>query len=67
MDKSFQEYFIPPEMLIPIPILFSMGFSRQEYWSGVPLPSPNRAWAHIIFELKQKLEPYLVCNAQCNI
>ena len=21
----------------------SMGFSRQEYWSGVPLPSPNVA------------------------
>ena len=21
--------------------LLSMGFSRQEYWSGVPLPSPN--------------------------
>ena len=20
----------------------SVGFSRQEYWSGVPLPSPNR-------------------------
>ena len=20
----------------------SMGFSRQEYWSGVPLPSPSR-------------------------
>ena len=20
----------------------SMGFSRQEYWSGVPLPSPRR-------------------------
>ena len=19
----------------------SMGFSRQEYWSGMPLPSPN--------------------------
>ena len=19
----------------------SLGFSRQEYWSGVPLPSPN--------------------------
>jgi len=19
-----------------------MGFSRQEYWSGVPLPSPNQ-------------------------
>ena len=23
----------------------SMGFSRQEYWSGVPLPSPNKAWS----------------------
>ena len=23
----------------------SMGFSRQEYWSGVPLPSPKESWA----------------------
>ena len=23
----------------------SMGFSRQEYWSGVPLPSPIKALA----------------------
>ena len=22
----------------------SMGFSRQEYWSGVPLPSPTSVW-----------------------
>ena len=22
----------------------SMGFSRQEYWSGVPLPSPDSAF-----------------------
>ena len=22
----------------------SMGFSRQEYWSGVPLPSPYQLW-----------------------
>ena len=22
----------------------AMGFSRQEYWSGLPLPSPNSAW-----------------------
>ena len=22
----------------------SMGFSRQEYWSGVPLPSPDRTF-----------------------
>ena len=27
----------------------SMGFSRQEYWSGVPLPSPIRV---IILQLK---------------
>ena len=25
--------------------LLSMGFSRQEYWSGVPLPSPLLWWA----------------------
>ena len=23
-----------------------MGFSRQEYWSGVPLPSPSTMWGH---------------------
>ena len=28
----------------------SMGFSRQEYWSGVPLPSPSRRLAHIYFK-----------------
>ena len=25
----------------------SMGFSRQEYWSGVPLPSPELVEVHI--------------------
>ena len=24
------------------PLSLSMGFSRQDYWSGVPLPSPSR-------------------------
>ena len=24
----------------------SMGFSRQEYWSGVPLPSPPVSWSY---------------------
>ena len=24
----------------------SMGFSRQEYWSGVPLPSPLKKWVN---------------------
>ena len=25
----------------------SLGFSRQEYWSGVPLPSPKRLWCGV--------------------
>ena len=25
----------------------SMGFSRQEYWSGVPLPSPANPWSKL--------------------
>ena len=24
-----------------VPATLSMGFSRQEYWSGLPYPSPN--------------------------
>ena len=27
----------------------SMGFSRQEYWSGVPLPSQRVYWRYIFF------------------
>ena len=27
----------------------SMGFSRQEYWSGVPLPSPHRIASKVLF------------------
>ena len=26
----------------------SVGFSRQEYWSGLPLPSPKPNWGHSI-------------------
>ena len=26
-----------------------MGFSRQEYWSGVPLPSPQEYWSGLPF------------------
>ena len=28
----------------------SMGFSRQESWSGVPLPSPGQLYAQLKFE-----------------
>ena len=35
----------------------SMGFSRQEYWSGVPLPSPNKDLEEI------KESQYIMNNA----
>ena len=28
-----------------------MGFSRQAYWSGVPLPSPNKVEIDVFLEL----------------
>ena len=35
----------------------SMGFSRQEYWSGLPLPSPLWTWVHkIVLSTKHVLE-----------
>jgi len=30
----------------------SMGFSRQEYWSGVPLPSPILRWVMAKFTIR---------------
>jgi len=35
----------------------SMGFSRQEYWSGVPLPSPNG----VLFSHKKEWN-FAICN-----
>ena len=34
----------------------SMGFSRQEYWSGVPVPSPRDAAAAIKISLTSNLK-----------
>ena len=37
--------------------LSSMGFSRQEYWSGVPFPSPINKGSNVFFnKLKNKLD-----------
>ena len=36
----------------------SMGFSRQEYWSGVPLPSPQNTAIEIQILSRQILERY---------
>ena len=38
----------------------SMGFSRQEYWSGVPLPSPFRSTDIFNFD-KAQLTSFFFC------
>ena len=43
----------------------STGFSRQEYWSGLPFPSPSPAWGHSYFRILWiwgvcQLSPYLI-------
>ena len=37
----------------------SMGFSRQEYWSGLPLPSPNEVYLETKIILSTFLPVYL--------
>ena len=41
----------------------SMGFSRHEYWSGVPLPSPNK-W--MLTEYPHYVNGILLCSKICN-
>ena len=39
----------------------SMGFSRQEYWSGLPLPSPRLSWiCHIFLKNKNSLNCMII-------
>ena len=51
----------PGEFLFQYPIfclfILFMGFSRQEYWSGLPLPSPVD---HILSELSTMMHPSCV-------
>ena len=44
----------------------SMGFSRQEYWSGVPLPSPIKPYIRtiLIVELKSSAHDNLIAILQ---
>ena len=37
----------------------SMGFSRQEYWSGVPLPSPNMSLGPIYIYVGRFFKLYM--------
>ena len=39
VDKSCQTLVIPWTVACQVPL--SMGFPRQEYWSGLPFPSPG--------------------------
>ena len=47
----------------------SMRFSRQEYWSGVPLPSPGLLYLHTNFRISLSISPKkkicLDCNRDC--
>ena len=47
-----------PHGLLACQVPLSMGCSRQEYWSGLPLPPPG------IFPT-QELNPYLLCPLYC--
>ena len=44
----------------------SIGFSRQEYWSGVPLPSPSSLSRTVVFivdsDLTSECLIYLACE-----
>ena len=40
----------------------SMGFSRQEYWSGVPLPSPHALTIELILPCLLACWPCLSAN-----
>ena len=37
----------------------SMGFSRQEYWSGVPLPSPRRLFSSLLSAIRVVSSVYM--------
>ena len=41
----------------------SMGFSRQEYWSGLPLPSPREELMSIILKLLNMAEEGILPNS----
>ena len=43
----------------------SMGFSRQEYWSGVPLPSPHVFYIlSTLLQSNTTLESFLACSVK---
>ena len=51
-NNIYQHQNQAPEVATPWTAAYqaplSMGFSRQKYWSGVPLPSPNKHGTYVI-------------------
>ena len=45
----------------------SMGFSRQEYWSGVPLPSPDYLTKDILSLKKHKRHSLRITISSFNV
>ena len=45
----------------------SLGFSRQEYWSGVPLPSPNYKVAMTKYVTIHKAVNIEFAQCKCNL
>ena len=43
----------------------SMGFSRQEYWSGLPFPSPTRSLMFSFTKVGKIVEEEQVCEWGC--
>ena len=41
----------------------SMGFSRQEYWRGVPLPSPNISAVALKLHVQRKTYAWILWEA----
>ena len=55
--KSVRLLMTPWTAAYQVPL--SMGFSRQEYWSGVPLPSPRLWLTHLTFENFTKVHDHV--------
>ena len=57
--SNFWLFVTPRTVAYQAPL--SMGFSRQEYWSGSPFPSPVCLYKEILFSLKKEGNP-AICN-----
>ena len=65
VTKSCPTLAIPWTVACQAPL--SMGFSRQEYWSGLPFPSPKyKTWHHQIFRREHRQNILWHKSYQCS-